>query len=176
MAHDYPKCQIIGIDVVPPSEKEGWSLIPNKNNNSIPPPSSSAGQTQQQQQSNVQFQYGDILKPSLLFPDNHFDLVYQRDVATVLPSKLWPNLIREFYRTIKPGGKLQLVEYDLLFKKPGPVLTQVNEWYRAASATIGVDPDYSQYLVDYMEDAGFVDVNEQIVDIPIGEWPSTECK
>ncbi|CAO3655819.1 unnamed protein product [Mucor hiemalis] len=168
MAHDYPKCQIIGIDVVPPSEKEGWSLIPNKN--SIP---SSAGQTQQQK-SNVQFQYGDILKPSLLFPDNHFDLVYQRDVATVLPSKMWPNLIREFYRTMKPGGKLQLVEYDLLFKRPGPVLTQVNEWYRSASATIGVDPDYTQYLFDYMEDAGFVDIKEQIVDIPIGEWPSTE--
>jgi SAM-dependent methyltransferase len=108
MAHDYPKCQIIGIDVVPPSEKEGWSLIPIKHNNIIP---LSAGQTQQK--TNVQFQYGDILKSSLLFPDNYFDLVYQRDVATVLPFKLWPNLIREFYRITKPGGRIQLVEYGL---------------------------------------------------------------
>lgn len=97
MAHVYPKCQIIGMDVVPPSEKEGWNLTTNN----IP---SSAGQKL------VQFQYGDILKP-LLFPENHFDLIYQRDIATVLPFSSWPTLICEFYRITKPGGQIQLVEY-----------------------------------------------------------------
>lgn len=103
-------------------------------------------------------------------------MVYQRDVATVLPFKLWPNLICEFYRILKPGGKIQLVEYDLLFKSPGPILTQVNEWYRAASATIDVDPDYTKYLGDYLQDAGFIDIQEEIIDIPIGEWPTDDCK
>lgn len=99
MAQVYPKCQIIGIDVVPPSEKEGWSLTTNTNSSS-----SSAGQK------HVQFQYGDILKP-LSFPENHFDFIYQRDIATVLPFNSWPALISEFYRITKPGGQIQLVEY-----------------------------------------------------------------
>lgn len=107
MAHDYPKCQIIGIDVVPPSEKEGWTVgTTTATNNQIKLISSSAGQNN----GSVQFQYGDILKP-LLFPDNYFDFIYQRDVATVLPFNLWPNLISEFFRITKPGGRIQLVEY-----------------------------------------------------------------
>ena len=64
---------------------------------------------------------------------------------------------------------------DLLFKSPGPVLTQVNEWYRSASATIGINPDYTHHISEYMEEAGFVDVQVQVYDIPIGEWPDTDC-
>lgn len=56
------------------------------------------------------------------------------------------------------------------------MLTQVNEWYRSASATIGVDPDYTQHLYSYLKEAGFTNIKEQIVDIPIGEWPTTDCK
>ncbi|KAG2195414.1 hypothetical protein INT47_002853 [Mucor saturninus] len=164
MAYVYPTCQIIGIDVVPPSEKEGWNLSSHING------SSAAGQ-----QKLVQFQYGDVKKP-LTFPDNHFDLVYQRDIATVLPFTYWPTLIREFYRIVKPGGQIQLVEYDLLFKSPGPVLTQVNEWYRSAAQTLGVDPDYTKHLTSYMKEAGFTDIQERVHDIPIGEWPSTDLE
>ncbi|CEP18757.1 hypothetical protein [Parasitella parasitica] len=169
IAHDYADCQIIGIDVVPPSEKEGWNLAPvSASSNSL-----FAGQIKKKP--NVEFQYGDILQP-LMFPDNHFDFIYQRDVATVLPFKLWPNLISEFFRVTRPGGQIQLVEYDLLFKNPGPVLTQVNEWYRLASATIGVNPDYTYYISDYMKNAGFADVHVQTFDIPIGEWPDTDLE
>ncbi|KAG1094430.1 hypothetical protein G6F42_018755 [Rhizopus arrhizus] len=171
IAHDYPFCQVIGIDVVPPSEKEGWNLATVSSLNT----SSSLSAGQLKKENNVKFQYGDILQ-TLMFPDNHFDLVYQRDVATVLPFKLWPNLISEFFRVTKPGGQIQLVEYDLLFKSPGPVLTQVNEWYRSAAATIGVNPDYTHYITEYMENAGFIDVQVQVYDIPIGEWPETDLE
>ncbi|KAI8365138.1 S-adenosyl-L-methionine-dependent methyltransferase [Blakeslea trispora] len=160
IAHDYPKCQVVGIDVVPPSEKEGWSL--------------SAKSKNEADNSNLTFQYVDILQPSLAFPDNHFDFVYQRDVATVLPFALWSNLIAEFFRTTKPGGQIQLVEYDMLFKHPGPVLTQMNEWYRLAASLLGVDPDYNSHLSRFLEDAGYVDVRVQVVKIAIGEWPDDE--
>ncbi|KAI8098427.1 S-adenosyl-L-methionine-dependent methyltransferase [Gilbertella persicaria] len=166
MAHDYPKCQVIGIDVVPPSEKEGWNLSAKINHE--------FGKSNNN--NNVKFQYGDLLQPDLMFPDNHFDLVYQRDVATVLPFKSWPNLIDEFFRITKSGGQIELVEYDLLFSNPGPVLTQVNEWYRSAAATIGVNPDYTAYLSEFLKEAGFVDVEVKLVDIAIGEWPEGELK
>lgn len=64
----------------------------------------------------------------------------------------------------------------MLFKAPGPVLTQVNEWYRSAADTIGINPDYTNYLTNYIKAAGFIDVKETIYDIPIGEWPTTDRK
>lgn len=64
----------------------------------------------------------------------------------------------------------------MLFKSPGPVLTQINGWYQAAAATIGVNPEYTHHLTEYMTEAGFVDVDVSVYDIPIGEWPTTHCK
>ncbi|KAI8371176.1 S-adenosyl-L-methionine-dependent methyltransferase [Choanephora cucurbitarum] len=156
VAHDYPKCQVVGIDVVPPSQKEGWSLSAKSDN------------------SNFQFQYGDILQPPLAFPDHHFDFVYQRDVANLLPVIAWSHLMTEFFRITKPGGQIQLVECDMLFKHPGPVLSQMNEWYRLVSNLIGVDPDYNAHLTHYLEEAGFIDIQVQVVKIAIGEWPENE--
>lgn len=100
MAQEYPGSKVTGIDVVPPSEKEGWN-----------PTNLIAGQIK-----SVKYQYGDIHQP-LLFPDNHFDLVYQRDVATVLPFNMWPTLISEFKRVLKPDGQIQLVEYGKILGK-----------------------------------------------------------
>ncbi|CEG76748.1 hypothetical protein RMATCC62417_11605 [Rhizopus microsporus] len=163
MAHDFPNCQVIGIDILPPSEHEGWSLARTG--------AWSAGQTR-----NVCFQKQDILQSTLSFDDGSFDFIYQRDVATVLPFNIWPKLLLEFFRITKPGGKIELVEYDLHFKNPGPVLNLVNEWYSAAAATIGVRQDYTNYLSEYLERAGYINITEKAIDIPIGEWPTNDCK
>lgn len=60
----------------------------------------------------------------------------------------------------------------MLFKNPGPVLALVNEWYKLAAATIGVDPNYADSLGGHLKEAGFEDIDIQVYDIPIGEWPS----
>ncbi|CDH56632.1 methyltransferase type 11 [Lichtheimia corymbifera JMRC:FSU:9682] len=147
-----PQSRIIGIDLVPPTNER--SGLPTQ---SIP--------------ANVTYKRGDILAP-LDFADQQFDYIYQRDVAHVVPKKHWPSLIREFHRVLRAGGKLELVEYDMLFKNPGPVLALVNEWYKLAAATIGVDPNYADSLGGYLKEAGFEDIDIQVYDIPIGEWPS----
>lgn len=56
------------------------------------------------------------------------------------------------------------------------MLTQVNEWYRLAASTIGVNPDYSDYITGYLQDAGFIEISVENFDIPIGEWPSSDSK
>lgn len=91
MAQAYPDCSFVAIDVVPP------------------PGSGPDGQSHNTP-ANAKYLYGDILQP-LAFPDNKFDFVYQRDVANVVPLKKWPALIKEFYRVLRPGGKVELVEY-----------------------------------------------------------------
>ncbi|KAI7904165.1 S-adenosyl-L-methionine-dependent methyltransferase [Cokeromyces recurvatus] len=158
MAQAYPNCQVIGIDIIPPSEKEGWT------------------QSSKSIEQRIQFQYSDILLNPISFPNDYFDFIYQRDVATVVPFTVWPKLISEFFRILKPGGQIQLVEYDLLFKNPGPVLTQVNEYYRIAASAIDVNPDYTFSLPDYLKEAGFTNIEIKTYDIPIGEWPATDLE
>jgi hypothetical protein len=52
----------------------------------------------------------------------------------------------------------------------------VNEWYGAAAGTIGVNPYYTDFISDHLEDAGFVNIEETVIDIPIGEWHKDDCE
>ncbi|EIE76194.1 hypothetical protein RO3G_00898 [Rhizopus delemar RA 99-880] len=153
----FPDCEIIGIDILSPSEKYGQGLAK----------ATSAGQI-----NNVQFQYEDICQPTLSFSDSTFDFVFQRDVGTFMSYERWPNLMKEFYRIVKPGGKIQLVEYDIKYHNPGPVLTIINEWYIAACAVSGVRSDYASFIPEFMESSGFVNINREEFNVPIGEWPT----
>ncbi|KAI9024345.1 S-adenosyl-L-methionine-dependent methyltransferase [Phycomyces nitens] len=165
MAQAHPGANVIGLDVVLPITG-GASLVEfQENQNGV----CVAGLP------NLKYLYADLLG-TLPFPDNTFDLVHQRDVATVVPAKDWPNLVKELQRVLKPGGRLQLVEYDILFKNPGPVLALVNEWYKIAASTIGVDPHYVRSMEPLLQNTGFEDIKETVFSIPIGEWPDDPTK
>lgn len=58
----------------------------------------------------------------------------------------------------------------------GPVLTLVNEWYENAAKAFGVDPSEVKRLKKFLIEAGFEEVNERIVKIPIGEWHKDKGK
>ncbi|CAO3674839.1 unnamed protein product [Rhizopus stolonifer] len=154
MGEEFPECEVIGIDILPPSEKYGWSLAK----------AASAGQT------NVSFQFEDICKPTLSFSDNTFDFVFQREVSTIVSASRWPQLISEYYRIITPGGKIQLVEYEMGFRDPGPITNLINEWYVSAASAIQTRIDYAQSIPEYLEAAGFTEIKQQDVYVPIGEW------
>ncbi|MDX1608406.1 MAG: methyltransferase domain-containing protein [Candidatus Spechtbacterales bacterium] len=57
----------------------------------------------------VKFEVGDYSRTS--FPDNYFDAVYT--LETLVHSPDYRETLREFYRVLKPGGILFLVEYTL---------------------------------------------------------------
>ncbi|KAI9317658.1 S-adenosyl-L-methionine-dependent methyltransferase [Dichotomocladium elegans] len=152
VAQAHPNCNVVGIDIVPPTNER--SGLPSQG---IP--------------DNVTYQHVDLLT-ALPQADCSFDYVYERDVAHIMPIKQWPVLIKEFYRIIRPGGFLELVEYDILFRNPGPVLALVNEWYKIAASTLGVDPGYAESIPTFLREGGFEEVQVKVYDIPIGEWPT----
>ncbi|KAI7849692.1 S-adenosyl-L-methionine-dependent methyltransferase [Circinella umbellata] len=155
IAQSYPQCNVIGMDIVPPNiNKDDKSGMSHKN---IP--------------SNVAYCYGDVLAP-LKYRDEQFDYVYQRDIAHIMPMHKWPDLIKEINRILRPGGQVELVEYDLLFTNPGPVLALVNEWYKIAANRIGIAPNYAESLPGFLHEAGFENIHVDEYNIPIGEWPS----
>ncbi|KAF7722459.1 hypothetical protein EC973_003124 [Apophysomyces ossiformis] len=151
MAQLFPYCKVTGIDFALPNEHDQFNGIPN-----------------------LQFMHGDIRLP-LAFADHTFDLIYQRDVASMLPSSCWPQLISEWKRILKPGGYLQLTEYDPFFKNPGPVLSLINEWCKLAALTLGVDPYGIDKLPHLLRSVGF-ECQVHSIDIPIGEWPKDPSK
>ncbi|SRR5579884_1561349 len=61
--------------------------------------------------SNVQFLVMDATKP-LDFPSGSFDLVNGRYLAGFLAADLWPEVMREFWRLLRPGGYIRLTEAE----------------------------------------------------------------
>lgn len=53
---------------------------------------------------------------------------------------------------------------------PGPVLQLINEWYENAAKAFGVNPVEVKYVKEYLIQAGFTEVKEKIIQVPIGEW------
>lgn len=62
--------------------------------------------------SNVNFMQMDPLQ-KIDLPDNSFDLVNLRFLATIVPRNLWPKLLAESLRLARPGGIIRLTETDL---------------------------------------------------------------
>lgn len=155
MSQVYTRTKIIAIDKVLPNERLNMNRDENDNMGS------------------VQFGCADLLKP-LNYPDNYFDIIYQRELGSAIAHHQWPNLLSELYRITRPGGQIELVEHDHLFFHVGPVLSYINEWCRVAVESIGTTPTYTEHLYKFLEDAGFIDIKLQIFEIPIGEWPENE--
>lgn len=58
----------------------------------------------------IHFQVGDYT--FLNFPDNYFDGIYTMETLVHCPD--YKKSLREFYRVLKPGGKLVLFEYSIV--------------------------------------------------------------
>lgn len=86
MILDYPKCDYQGCDIV---------QVTNTNITS-----------------RFKFSYGNVLE-GLDFPDNTFDFVHMRLFILALREVEWPVAIKEILRVTKPGGIIQLLEFDL---------------------------------------------------------------
>lgn len=74
-------------------------------------------------------------------------------------------------------SKIQyIIILDFNLSDPGPVLSLVNEWYKIASDSVGVSPSEVKQLKNFLVKAGFQDVKERTINIPIGEWHEDESK
>ncbi|GER89592.1 hypothetical protein KDW_37540 [Dictyobacter vulcani] len=61
---------------------------------------------------NVSFEVMDATQ-TLDFPDNSFDLINTRFVASFMTRETWPELVRECMRLLKPGGIIQMTEMEI---------------------------------------------------------------
>ncbi|GHO82324.1 class I SAM-dependent methyltransferase [Dictyobacter formicarum] len=71
---------------------------------------------------NVQFEVGDATKFPLRYANESFDLVNVSLVYAFMSRTLWPRLITECYRLLKPGGYLRLIQEDANIQTNSPAL------------------------------------------------------
>lgn len=94
VAQQYPDAQVVGIDL---SER----MI-----------DFDQAQSKVRGLENITFKTANILEP-LAFPDQSFDVVNARLIATVVPKTMWPVLLRECRRVVRPGGVIRLTECEM---------------------------------------------------------------
>ncbi|OKL57674.1 hypothetical protein UA08_06948 [Talaromyces atroroseus] len=149
VADEYPSAQVIGTDLSP--IQPGW----------VPP--------------NVQFYIEDAETEWIYDPDDSFDLIHTRVIGGSIGD--WDKFVRQAYTHLKPGGWLELhepqswitadddsmarCEYTIQFQ------SKCVEAAQKFGKDINLAPTHKQRLID----AGFVDVQENIIKIPIGSWP-----
>lgn len=106
---------------------------------------------------------------------NHFDYVHARHMSQAL--KNWNEVLEEAYRCLKPGGWIEFQELEHRTHSEdgsaddGYALKTFLERIEEGMGKMGVDLNASTTLASKMRDAGFVNVQERKLKIPIGTWP-----
>ncbi|KAJ1569957.1 hypothetical protein HK096_008539 [Nowakowskiella sp. JEL0078] len=102
---------------------------------------------------NITFTIGNVLE-KLPYPDNYFDAVFQRLMILGIPKDKWEYEIQEITRVTKPGGFIEFVEIDSVFRETGPYSTLFFGGLVLALETRGLDIEIGQNLPKLMQKAG----------------------
>lgn len=123
---------------------------------------------------NVRFQVDDF-ESEWLFPDNHFDMIHGRHVS--LAIKDWDHVLSSSMAALKPGGFLEFCEFDYWPNSDDGTMTPDNghlHWTHLVTeglARVGVDLHAAIPLKNRVIQAGFENVVEHVIKVPIGQWP-----
>lgn len=103
---------------------------------------------------NVEFRLGEI--EHLPVPDGIVDVIISNCVINLSPDK--PQVFREAFRALKPGGRLAVSDIMSLEPLPEELLNNMDSWSACISGALA-EQDY----VAAIEAAGFVDVKVERV-------------
>lgn len=148
VADAYPSAQVIGIDIAP--IQPIWVA------------------------SNCQFEIDDMEEP-WTWEKNSFDFIHLRE--PVLMIRDWSTLLQEVYDHLAPGGYCELAScYPLPMCDDGTMpedsgFLQTCKKFVEASKVFGTPSDIGTEFKTLLQNAGFVDVTENIFKVPSSPWP-----
>ncbi|KAF2452932.1 methyltransferase domain-containing protein [Lineolata rhizophorae] len=143
----YPSAQVVGIDLSP--IQPVW----------VPP--------------NVQFLVDDAESP-WTFPNDYFDLVHCRHMVQAF--KDYSKALSTAYKHIKPGGWVELQE--LIYAPKCDDGTMPDDYVlkifldnvKEGLTRLGPDMYATAKLPGKVKDAGFVNITDRVVKLPVGPW------
>jgi ubiquinone/menaquinone biosynthesis C-methylase UbiE len=157
VARKYPDIQVEGFDISAPMIEYAQSKV------------------DQDQISNLSFTLRDATQIPWPYNDGSFDLVNMSLIYAFTTCELWPQLIKEAYRILSPGGFLRVIQEDANITTNSPAMERLHQLgalalYRAGKSfypnKLGVIPR----LPGMFKRAGFQIVSQRriIVDISAG--------
>ncbi|KAG9307571.1 hypothetical protein G9A89_023136 [Geosiphon pyriformis] len=148
LAHEYPKAEITGVDIS--------NFFPT--NHSTP---------------NLNFIELDFLKtPKLPFNDNIFDLVHMRFLLADIKEQDYEDFaIKELIRVTKPGGWIEIVEFDVQHYSDGPSTRRLTNALNQHLKSKGYNGQISEKIPNFLKQTGQVNaIKKHEKSIPLGHW------
>jgi SAM-dependent methyltransferase len=108
----YPRIEVIGVD--------SDDMFPSQRN--LP--------------SNCQLLVCNVLNGLKEFPDASFDVIHIRFMVLSFTTVQYPQVVKDCWRLLKPGGYIEILETNLAVYSPGPITKKLNE----ESKSIVLDP------------------------------------
>jgi SAM-dependent methyltransferase len=148
MGDNYPSATITGVDLSPTQSE--W----------VPP--------------NVYFEVDDIEEPWTY--NRKFDYIHQRFMVGSIRD--WPNLMKQCFDNLKPGGWVELCDWDYEPHRPDGTIDKRDNWIvkwhslviDTCAEKIGVHPNPPPEFKAWATAAGFEDVREVVFQVPVGGW------
>ncbi|KAK0745700.1 S-adenosyl-L-methionine-dependent methyltransferase [Schizothecium vesticola] len=149
-ADQFPTASVIGTDLSP--SQPTW----------VPP--------------NLKFEIDDATK-DWTYPENHFDYIHMRYLFGSIGD--WPALLKQAYRSCKPGGYVESFEASCVFQsddgslKPGSPMDEWGKVFVEAGRRFGRPFDVvgDGIVEKAFEEAGFEGMTVWDSKCPIGPWP-----
>ncbi|CAB4394855.1 unnamed protein product [Rhizophagus irregularis] len=117
---------------------------------------------------NLTFTHGNIFENGLPYPDNYFDYVNVRSLLGWLPRDKISFVIEEIRRVTIPGGKLEMLETDVIIKNATEHYEEkLGKIWRDLCACKGYDPNNVIELDKFLE-RDFFGITNSKLSIPIG--------
>lgn len=143
----FPSAEVIGTDLSP--IQKSW----------VPP--------------NCRFEIDDAER-EWTFGVDSFDFIHARNLICAIRD--WPRLVHQCYEHTRPGGwvEFQMKHVDIKSDDgtlpPDSALRRWGELTFEASAKMGTDFVETTKVHEYMQQSGFVNVQQHICKLPIGPW------
>lgn len=123
---------------------------------------------------NLEFVVDDI-EDEWTYRSKPFDFIHARYLAGAIRN--WPRLVSQAYACTKPGGWVEFQDYDMRnFTQdnsigPGNKVAQLMDLLIEACDKMGRTANPGIHLREWIEQAGFENVKEEVFNIPLGAWP-----
>ncbi|KAG0154688.1 hypothetical protein PDIDSM_256 [Penicillium digitatum] len=123
---------------------------------------------------NLRFVVDDAESQWLYSPSRPFDFIHARDLGGAIAD--WPRLMRQSYEHLRPGGWVELQEFEVMLKSDddsirlAPALCEFLERLTQASEAFHRPMNIAEGHRQRLVEAGFEDVRDEVYKVPSSVW------
>jgi ubiquinone/menaquinone biosynthesis C-methylase UbiE len=126
--------------------------------------------------SSISFRIQSVMDPWPAEDQGAYDLVHQRYCLAMFNPQKEEEIVHKLFELVKPGGRIQLVDANLLGYDGGPEhpgMDQMMAYMERGFREAGMNAAPGPLITDWLQKAGAVDVQDTIFSFPMGRLAAT---